>query len=228
MSYSSSAGDSQYTASTVYPYASSTGTSYTDATAYTQASDNFSQDGYYNMLPNQTPGTLLLPCEFVGLGSCDISFNYNETEAWIEHIIVNHLQDKLPSKAACWFCDAFLFDAKASQVRDRRLNFHNRMEHIREHIVSEGKTANDIRPDFHMLDHLRHYRLISDATYNRVRRWHEGPLHPEHTRHVYSHGYVPPERRVQQERSNMLLIDHVKEERQRKKEKKSRSGGQWK
>ncbi|OTA96690.1 hypothetical protein M434DRAFT_8638 [Hypoxylon sp. CO27-5] len=219
MSYSSSAGGSQYPDGSGYSY-SLAGTVYTDGTEYTQASD-FSQGGYYN----PTPGTCVLPCEFVGLERCDVTFNYDETEAWIEHIIVNHLQDRLPSKAACWYCDAYLFDAKAPQVRDRRLNFHNRMEHIREHIMSEGKTANDIRPDFHMADHLRHHRLISEATYNHIRRWREGSLRPEDMRHVYPHNYVPPERRVQQERSNRLLIDHSKEERQRKKEKKGRSRG---
>ncbi|KAI0142376.1 hypothetical protein F4776DRAFT_503703 [Hypoxylon sp. NC0597] len=219
MSYSPSARGSQYAASTGYSYTGSAGTDYTVATQYTQ-----SQGGYYNMLPNPTPGTFRLPCEFVGLGSCDETFNYDETEAWIEHIIVNHLKDKLPSKAVCWFCDEYPFDAKAPQVRDRRLNFHNRMEHIRDHIVSEGKTANDIRPDFHMLDHLRQHGLIPETTYHQVRRWHEPSLPPENMRHVYRRDYIPPERRVQQEFSNRVLIDHSKEERQRKKERKGRSG----
>ncbi|KAI0843455.1 hypothetical protein F5Y06DRAFT_4401 [Hypoxylon sp. FL0890] len=211
-----SSSSSQYTASTGYSYSGSAGSDYTAASYYTEASD-----GFFNQLPNQAPGALTLPCEFVGLGSCDVTFNYDETEAWIEHIITDHLQDRLPSKAVCWYCDTYLFDAKAPEVRDRRLNFHNRMEHIRDHIA-EGKTAHDMRPDFHMLDHLRQHRLISEATFNQARRWHESLLRPEHMRHVYRPNYVPPERRRQQERQNMVLIDQSKEERQRKKNSKGR------
>ncbi|OTA79948.1 hypothetical protein M434DRAFT_17920 [Hypoxylon sp. CO27-5] len=207
-SNASSAGSSQYT------------TDYGSASSYYTTATEYTNDDYYNVLQGPAPGTLVLPCEFVGLESCDTTFNYDETDAWIEHIIVDHLHDRLPSKVACWFCDAYLFDAKAPQVRDRRLNFHIRMEHIREHIA-EGKTANDIRPDFHMIDHLRRYRLISEATYNQVKRWHEVSLRPEHMRHVYPHDYIPPERRTtQQERSNRLAIEFPKEERQRKREKK--------
>ncbi|KAI1136599.1 hypothetical protein F5Y05DRAFT_98621 [Hypoxylon sp. FL0543] len=213
MSSSSTGGSSQYTAGSGYSYTGSANSDYTVATYYSRASD-----GYYNQLPNPTPGALALPCEFVGLGSCDMSFNYDETEAWIEHIITDHLQNRLPNKAVCWFCDTYLFDAKAPEVRDRRLNFHNRMEHIREHLA-EGKTVHDIRPDFHMLDHLRQHQLISEAMYNQARRWHESLLRPEHMRHVYRPRYVPPERQRQQERENMVPVDQSKEERRRRRDK---------
>ncbi|KAI1418109.1 hypothetical protein F5Y13DRAFT_35298 [Hypoxylon sp. FL1857] len=214
---SSTAGSSQYTSYSSYP--GSVSTSYTATTQYTQASDG---GGYYNQLPNPAPGAYALPCEFVGLGSCDVTYHYEDTEAWIEHIITDHLQDRLPSKAVCWFCDTYTFDAKSREARnDRRLNFHNRMEHIRQHIT-DGKTAHDMRPDFHMVDHLYRHRLISQDTYNRVRRWHEPLLSPENTRHVYPPNYIPPERRMQQERSVMAQIDHDKEDRQRKKSKRGK------
>ncbi|KAI0842910.1 hypothetical protein F5Y06DRAFT_76436 [Hypoxylon sp. FL0890] len=188
----------QHVASVGYPYRELVASDDT-ATIY---------EGNYSLsheLPNSLPGTLVLPCEFVGLGSCDVTFNYDETEAWIEHIVTDHLRDKLPNKAVCWFCDTHIFDAKAPEIQnDRLLIFRYRMEHIRKHIA-EGKTVHDIRPDFHMLDHLHKHRLISEATYNQARRFHELP---EHTR--------------QQERSNRIVVDNRKEERQRRRNRNTK------
>ncbi|KAI0798289.1 hypothetical protein GGR55DRAFT_582178 [Xylaria sp. FL0064] len=114
-----------------------------------------------------------LPCEFVGYSNCDRVFTADETEQWIEHIVADHLHDILPTKCLCWFCDDFTFDSK--QTRDRRTNFDARMYHIRDHIVYEKKTVNDMRPDHFFNKHLRDHSLISEDAYNNVRRWSEAP-----------------------------------------------------
>ncbi|KAI1210450.1 uncharacterized protein F4807DRAFT_66895 [Annulohypoxylon truncatum] len=212
-------GDSGFSSNAGYS-ASSTGSSYSVATQYTTYAEEGPYDQNQYQLPELVP--YALPCEFVGIGSCDVHFNFEDIEPWIEHIIRDHLQDKLPQKTVCWFCNDFYFDAKDPQANnDRRLNFHNRMEHIREHIA-DGKTANDIAPDYHMLDHLFKYRLISEGRYNEVRRWHGLPCPREHMKGIYKHGFVPPEKQRQAERSNMVQIDHDKEERQRRKGKKDK------
>ncbi|KAI2468257.1 hypothetical protein F4781DRAFT_432528 [Annulohypoxylon bovei var. microspora] len=200
-------------------YAHSSSSNYTVATQYT----NIVEEDPYNMYQDPPPGTYELPCEFVAMGSCDVSFHYNDTERWIEHIITQHLREKLPQKADCWFCNTFSFDARDPQVRnDRRQNFENRMAHIREHIA-EGKTANDMCPDFHMLDHLLKHNLISEGLYNEIRRvYHELPFPRDQMKGIFKPNFVPPERRRQQERENEVLIDHKKEERQQRKNKKDR------
>ncbi|CAJ2511588.1 Uu.00g072130.m01.CDS01 [Anthostomella pinea] len=164
----------------------------------------------YLPAPAQT-GALSLPCEFVGLASCAYSFDQNDTAAWIEHTIQVHLHDRLPNKVLCWFCDEYSFDVSHLEVGgDRRLNFEQRMWHIRDHIMEEGKTAEQIRPDFHMLEHLDRHGLITKAVYTRAKRWREKV--PPVTG-IYAPGYVPEERRVENERRNRVLVDHDKEDR---------------
>ncbi|KAI1397776.1 hypothetical protein F4819DRAFT_63101 [Hypoxylon fuscum] len=191
----------------------------TQYTRYTHYTDP--QPDHYNMLANPPAGTFDLPCEFVGIGSCDVTFRYEDTEAWIEHIINQHLRNKLPNKALCWYCDDFWFDAKEQTQGDRRMNFQNRMYHIREHIAN-GKTANDIRPDFPMLEHLLRHNLISEGRYNEYRRYNEVPCPRSQMSHIYPPGYVPPERQQERERASRVIIDSEKEERRRRRHKNGR------
>ncbi len=114
-----------------------------------------------------------LPCEFAGYTECDLVFELDDVQNWIEHIIVDHLREILPRKAICWFCDDYIFDSK--RTGDRRTNFEERMNHIRNHFLYEGKTAQDMRPDHHFNRHLRDHKLISEAGFNAVRKWDEVP-----------------------------------------------------
>ncbi|KAI0102620.1 hypothetical protein GGR51DRAFT_527089 [Nemania sp. FL0031] len=118
-----------------------------------------------------------LPCEFVGYKSCDTVFAIDDVESWIEHIISEHLQGKLPRIALCWFCDDITFDSKGSQ--DRRTNFVQRMWHIREHILLEGKTVNDVRPDYYFNLHLHDHQILPETFYNLAHRYSEGPKYVE-------------------------------------------------
>ncbi|KAI8623952.1 hypothetical protein F5Y19DRAFT_491731 [Xylariaceae sp. FL1651] len=119
----------------------------------------------------QAPMLTGLPCEFVGLHDCDLVFGFDDTQRWIDHIITHHLDNRLPSRALCWFCDKKKFDA--TKTSDRLKSFVERMKHIRGHIKHEGKTLEQIRPDFYMLEHLYGSKLISDQMYHRAKRYTE-------------------------------------------------------
>ncbi|KAF3070572.1 hypothetical protein GL218_00396 [Daldinia childiae] len=193
---------------------SDTASMYSNSTIPTQFSDP--NDGLYNPYPTLDPRAMALPCEFVGFG-CNQTFSFSETDAWIEHIIAGHLGDKLPSKAICWFCDTEYFDSKRPEVGgDRRQNFDNRMWHIREHFT-EGKTVHDIRPDFHMVEHLHRHQFISDDTYFGYIRWNDLPCSREEMKHVRNRNFVPPEVEARNQRSQRDDVEIVKDDRQRKK-----------
>ncbi|KAH8735315.1 hypothetical protein BGZ61DRAFT_444060 [Ilyonectria robusta] len=43
--------------------------------------------------------------EFVGYGHCMTTFDTNDEQGWIEHIVHDHLVYKLSTHCICWFCD---------------------------------------------------------------------------------------------------------------------------
>ncbi|KAI0872385.1 hypothetical protein GGS24DRAFT_18775 [Hypoxylon argillaceum] len=110
-----------------------------------------------------------LHCEFIWYGICDKVFALDDVDNWIDHIVIYHLQGALPKKAACWFCDDLVFDSK--YAAGCRQNFNNRMYHIREHFLTEGLSAKDMRPDHYMNTYLRKATLISESMYRTVRRY---------------------------------------------------------
>ncbi|KAI0107829.1 hypothetical protein GGR51DRAFT_559163 [Nemania sp. FL0031] len=114
-----------------------------------------------------------LPCEFVGYTNCDLVFPVNDVEGWIEHIVSDHLHGRLPSICRCWYCDDIIFDSQ--RAGGPLINFQQRMWHIRSHIL-DGLTVHDIRPDYYLAEHLRHYRLIPEHVYHSVRRYTEVSL----------------------------------------------------
>ncbi|KAI1260785.1 hypothetical protein F5Y18DRAFT_246658 [Xylariaceae sp. FL1019] len=161
-------------------------------------------------------GRQYLPCEFVGYGWCDVTFNLDDTESWIEHIITEHLYDQLPRKAICWFCDEYEFDYKGASARgDRRVNFDNRMHHIREHLL-DGWTVDRIRVDHHFNEHLHKADLIPAGAYNSVRRWSELPA--GNPPWLYAHNAVPFEVQKREERNQYQRTDTRHEERRQRKE----------
>jgi hypothetical protein len=171
-------------------------------------------------IASQTPrgAYSVLPCEFAWMGyggKCNAIFHPHETDLWIDHIISYHLRDKLPSKALCWFCDDYIFDAEVTKG-DRRANFDNRMAHISQHI-DEGRTVHQIRPDFHFLEHLTKHKLVSKDVVDKVTKF-EGPAHSIDG--IYNHDYVPEEHIQQIERSSRVTVDQVKEDRKRERERR--------
>ncbi|OTB19732.1 hypothetical protein K445DRAFT_18281 [Daldinia sp. EC12] len=140
----------------------------------------------------------ILPCEMSALG-CQMVFSRDEIEAWVDHIVVEHLHDRVPKKLGCWFCD-LLFDACAAPSGgDRLFNFNIRMAHICDHFM-EGKTVHDIRADFHMVAHLSSLGLMPRTHADSLRRWHDNPG----PRRQWSERIVP------------VIVDKGREDRRRK------------
>ncbi|KAI1471184.1 uncharacterized protein F4812DRAFT_169596 [Daldinia caldariorum] len=212
--YGSYAGSSQY--DDTFSAGGSVRSYCTTATRYTAV------ENPQNTLQDLAP--MRLPCEFIGLG-CNETFSFNEVDAWTEHVITDHLGNKLPSIVACWFCDTWRFDCNTPNIGgDQRYNFDLRMNHIYEHFL-DGKSVHDIRPDFYMIEHLGKNGLVATTTYHYLKRWNDVPCPIEEMRHIQRRDFVPPERQERQRRSEMVFVDNDKEERRRKKEKAHKGKG---
>ncbi|KAI1750284.1 hypothetical protein F4782DRAFT_252796 [Xylaria castorea] len=123
--------------------------------------------------PRPSPRLL---CEFIGYAKCKRTFAPEDFDAWVEHIIIEHMKGKLPVEHLCWFCDDQVFRAEDPSDQGKiREKFEQSLSHIRDHMVEDGLKAHDIRPDYLMNEHLRESGLISDPVYNRVRRFTELP-----------------------------------------------------
>ncbi|KAI0453184.1 hypothetical protein F5B21DRAFT_306015 [Xylaria acuta] len=152
-----------------------------------------------------------LPCEFVGYGGCDQTFALDDVNSWIEHIISEHLQENLPKKVVCWFCDDWIFDYKNAE--DRRANFENRMWHIRSHILEEGLTVHNMRPDHFLNTHLQKYRLVPEHAYHVVRRYTEFPQ----PSCILPHDAFPAEWEEKNSRGDYVYNNPLEEERKHRK-----------
>ncbi|KAF2973378.1 hypothetical protein GQX73_g82 [Xylaria multiplex] len=152
-------------------------------------------------------GFIGLPCEFVGYSACNRVFEITAVDDWIEHIVSQHFGGNLPTQCGCWFCDDFILH----DFHDLRLNFEHRMWHIRNHMLDEGCTIHDIRPDFYLLGHLNKHGLISTEMYNFVLRFSEIPM-PSHVR---SFDFMSPEAERHSELSKTVIVDQAKEDRRR-------------
>lgn len=92
-------------------------------------------------------------------------FREDEEDAWIEHH-ARHLRDRFPQQVACWFCDDVPFVSE--RRADRYTNFVWRMQHIHDHILNDKQTRNNMRPDFHIIQHLWEHELIDGEIFNRA------------------------------------------------------------
>ncbi|KAK0732585.1 hypothetical protein B0T21DRAFT_384829 [Apiosordaria backusii] len=111
-------------------------------------------------------------CEFSELKNCSVTFRLDDEASWIEHH-VRHLRDKLPVQSNCWFCDDFRFVAESPGELYPR--FYDRMQHIYSHIYDDRMTSHDVRPDFHVVEHMYRQRLIPDQTYRIAMQFDELP-----------------------------------------------------
>ncbi|KAI1307717.1 hypothetical protein F5Y03DRAFT_114466 [Xylaria venustula] len=153
---------------------------------------------------------LTLPCEFAAYRQCGLVFEIDAVDDWIEHIVSDHLQGRLPPMCICWFCDDFVFDTKNDL--DSRSVFENRMWHIRGHIVEDGDAIPDMRPDYYLLDHAHRHRAISTETYNMARKYSEIPR----PGHVCPFDFNSPEAERHDELSKRIIVDQAKEDRLRR------------
>ncbi|KAI0406282.1 hypothetical protein F4802DRAFT_596308 [Xylaria palmicola] len=154
-----------------------------------------------------------LPCEFVGYELCDIFFAPEDFNLWVDHIVSHHFRGKLPNQVVCWFCDRYLFDSE--RASDPYTNFEARMWHIRTHLLEEGATIDDIRPDHYLNGHLWHNKLITEQAYNSVCRWTEAPQGPR----IFRHDEVPAPIAARNSRRQYQYDDPHEEERKHKRDR---------
>lgn len=176
-----------------------------------------------SIYPPHTNGTAanggrLLPCEFSRYALCTEWFHAEDTHTWVEHVITDHLHNKVPSKCCCWFCDDFKFDVAKTGV-DQYTNFTWRMDHIREHLIGDGYTIARSRPDFDFLDHLWNEKLISQSTFDEARNWQDGP--PSRVKGLYAYDFEPAESLRMREQSNWIPVDQKREDRDRMRSRSS-------
>ncbi|ORY57434.1 uncharacterized protein BCR38DRAFT_478203 [Pseudomassariella vexata] len=152
-----------------YPPNARTSSSVTSVTSI-KSLPRYTRPTSHTMGSSITDVAPFLPCELACWGICNKSFPIDQTEPWTDHIVEAHLKDMLPAKACCWFCDSTDFDATAPH-RDRRcwnfdppdlgVNFTMRMEHIREHILTNATSVRRIKPDSCLLEHLNEHGLMA-------------------------------------------------------------------
>ncbi|ETS75646.1 hypothetical protein PFICI_12590 [Pestalotiopsis fici W106-1] len=159
-------------------------------------------------------GGNILPCEFVGYTGCNRTFQLDDTDRWINHIIIDHLEYRLPSRCACWYCDDHVFDAfqnrpddhvsNATQNRlDVATNFGVRLRHIRNHILYDGYGISQIRPDYAFLAHIKKLGLVSQAVFDEALSWIPDP--DSGIADMYNHDCVPHGRHYQYEESPEIV-----------------------
>ncbi|KAK1830790.1 hypothetical protein QBC39DRAFT_409806 [Podospora conica] len=155
---------------------------------------------------------LVFRCEFRDLMGCNATFWGDDEAGWIRHH-VDHLGVRFPAKTICWFCD-YHVPFVAQRKAERQAAFEERMEHIAEHIRSDHYSIDEMRPDFHMLEHLFKHRFINEETYYNAMRYTELPLALRHP----DVGVVSPERGG---RADGVEHNLEKENRERRRKKKS-------
>lgn len=181
-------------------------------------SPRYASQAYADSMPATAPssrstvlpgnGEYVLPCEFVGYDSCDQYFSLMDADQWMDHIIVDHLQNWLPNKSNCWFCDHIDFDARRDRT-DKASSFRIRLEHIRSHIRDEGLGIRDVRPDYNFVAHLWRHRLISRRTYEAAQRWIKDPA--SNVTGLIPHDFIPEEQIQREERSQTVVFSKPRE-----------------
>ncbi|KAL7787125.1 hypothetical protein V8C37DRAFT_391109 [Trichoderma ceciliae] len=115
-----------------------------------------------------------LPCEFYWYGDCEETFDLDNIDGWVHHIVSQHLGMALPMNCRCWFCDDFVFHAESELVHERRRCYTARMRHIADHF-RRGATTDQVRPDFDFVDHLQANDLITRRDFRHSIGFHEAP-----------------------------------------------------
>ena len=115
----------------------------------------------------------VLWCEFAALKGCNTIFHGDDEAAWIQHH-AQHLGERFPPELVCWFCDDHPhFFAK--RTVERRSNFEERMEHIREHIFGDYMTQDLMRPDFYLIEYMYKHGKLDKGAYGHAMAYSELP-----------------------------------------------------
>ncbi|KAI1167204.1 hypothetical protein F5B18DRAFT_478514 [Nemania serpens] len=202
----------QYSVSSTGSY-STTSSGFSHTPSLSTASVPDLDRGYHGAVPGG------LPCEFVGYSGCEQNFDPDDFDSWIEHIVSVHLRGQLPKTVVCWFCDDEVFDSKKGS---RELNFRQRMWHIRDHILQQGLTLHNIRPDHYLNTHLWNKRLIDESVFYAVRRYAE----VAQGSWILPHDAMPPERQARDSRQGVEYVNPHDEERSYRRHQNRGSAGE--
>lgn len=112
-----------------------------------------------------------LPCDFAFVG-CTVTFRPEEYGAWVTHSLSHFERAGPPPKVICTFCDDD--EATFETNGDRALNWRTRMFHVAEHFEN-GKTYDDLRPDFFVVEHMRKNGLLSEEDFKLAMEFTERP-----------------------------------------------------
>ncbi|KAK7983277.1 kinesin-domain-containing protein [Apiospora arundinis] len=156
----------------------------------------------------------VLPCEYAPLGLCNETFHPGEFGVWENHITRHHLQDQIPDRCICWFCDQEF--SSEEHNADVGYNFFRRLEHIREHIIHDGRSIRHMRPDYFLLEHIYRNSLLPEAHYQQECERSEGLS----TAGIVKHNFKPPERQSEKELRLRVIHDNRKEEQLRRREQR--------
>jgi hypothetical protein len=156
----------------------------------------------------------VLFCVFRAYTGCDQQHEADDVYRWIEHHLFDHLRYEPPKKLFCWFCNTRQF--RSHQDQDPCNNFQDLMNHVREHIVYDGKTYDDLRVDHFLLDHLESRNLVEKHIEKTIRKFKEGI--PETSDDIHPLGSPPAEVQYRDDRAHGEWYDQAEEDRRARRE----------
>lgn len=106
---------------------------------------------------NMTNDGSNLPCLFRYIIPDCQHINFDDSESWSEHVIEHFGRSGPPPHALCIFCNTSFKDDDAVAC------WNEYLEHVNDHF--ESGTNMELRPDFEVLEYLRHNGIISEDDY---------------------------------------------------------------
>ena len=110
------------------------------------------------------PSPQRLCCEMKEFSRCQVTFDFDDAEAVLLHILNHHWCNTTPREMLCWFCPR-LFTATSNDELDKRKNFLGRLAHIAEHYAAGDVLLRPL-PDIYITYHIRRLNLIDNATFH--------------------------------------------------------------
>jgi hypothetical protein len=127
--------------------------------------------------PPSDPPTASWPrirCELAPIARCNRTFELEDVDEWIHHVIDFHIHRSLPSKPMCWICEAPSFQSPSQMPNELDAFLRHGTIQIIEHIQKGYKGR--IRPDFHVFQHFLARGLVSQEAADRMRIISELPI----------------------------------------------------
>jgi hypothetical protein len=155
-----------------------------------------------------------LVCEFQFAG-CFLTFHPSQIHPYIKHSVSHFLRYGPPPRATCIFCDRIF-----ENHNDPLASWRRRMLHIVEHYRC-GARAENMRPDFFIIEYLWKKRILSSEDY----KWAIRHTERRDIDGLVDLGYITQEMRRKSEKDLEEKFDIDKEERQRRRAKRNSKEG---